>query len=325
MNADDVRANTDALDPPGLDPQSIVSHRGPVRLSGIAVLTAIATVALAPAARGDTLIQPLQRSRSLAQGGGWLAWAQPTGPFGHWQLALRSPSGVTTMPAIPDFPVDPDPNIGSDRFGINGRRLFVVYSRCPDYDHCDVYRYDITAGTEAKVTAISTAAGKETAPSLRSGLWAFVRRGAGVPRSRRGVYAYTPGGGVRQLSSVVARETTLSASRVAYSYRSEKGGGVAVRRLSGEGGVVNAVAGKRLAPFSLVATRYRFAWLEGLTTGGFRVRQTSRLSGRATSVTVQSGKRNLSSMTNSITTNDRTPDKYLDAAGIWTLNPPLFF
>ncbi len=317
----------------------MVRHRGLARLPAAALLAATAALALVPAARADTLIQPLSGARNLAQGGGfdevlpggqvtrnpgWLAWAQPV-QGGRWRLAVRSPQGVTTTPAIPDFGAAPDPSVGSDRFGISGRRLFVVYSRCAGASAiagCDVYRYDVSAGTEAKVAEISTSSASETAPSVRSGLWSFVRRGAGV--ARRGVYAYTPAGGVRRLSSILARETVMSVSRVAYAYDSSNGGGVAVRRLSGKGGVVLATAGEPAVPSSLVGTRYKFGWLLPAGDPGVSVIWTSRLSGRTTSVTVRSGKRNLPASTNSITTNDSVLDKYLDQTGISTLSPPLF-
>jgi hypothetical protein len=309
-----------------------------LRRVGVA-LFALAVGASACAAQADTLIQPLSGARNLAQGGGfsevmsngqitqnpgWLAWAQPAG-LGRWQLVVRSPQGVITTPAIHVFGAAPDPSIGSDRFGASGRRLYVVYSRCSGTSAiagCDVYRYDLAAGTEAKVTAISTAAASETAPSVRSGQWSFVRRGAGA--SRPGVYVYTPRGGARRLSSVLARETVLSASRVAYAYNSSRGGGVAVRRLSGEGGVVLATTGEPAVPSSLVGTRYKFGWLLPAGNAGVSVDWTSRLSGGTTSVTVQSGKRKLPASTNSITTNDHVPDKYLDDAGISTLSPLLF-
>ena len=295
--------------------------------------------ALAPAAQADALIQPLSGARNLAQGGGseevlpggqirqnpgWLAWAQPV-EGGRWRLAVRSPQGVTTTPAIPDFGAAPDPTVGSDRFGISGRRLFVVYSRCTGTSAiagCDVYRYDVARGTEAKVTAISTVTASETAPSVRTGLWSFVRRAAARPSP--GVYAYTPNGGVRRMSSVLARETAMSVSRVAYAYNSSNGGGVAIRRLSGEGGVVLATTRERAVPSSLVATRYHYGWLMPAAAGAMSVVWSSRLSGSATSVTVQPGKRDLNAGTDSVTTNDRWPDKYLDSSGIWTMSPPLF-
>lgn len=297
---------------------------GPRRLPPFLVLALAVAAGAAPAVRADTLIEPLSGARNLAQGGGWLAWAEPA-ERGRWRLAVRSPRGVTTRPAIPDFGAAPDPNIGSDRFGVSGRRLFVVYSRCAGTSAiagCDVHRWDVVAGTEAKVTAVSTSAASETAPALRAGRWSFVRRGAGA--SRPGVHVFTAAGGVRRLSSVLARETVLSASRVAYTYRSSAGGGVGVRRLSGRGALVLATTGEPAVPSSLVGSRYRFGWLMPAGDAGVSVIWTSRLSGGTTSVTLRSGRRNLPGSTNSITTNDRAPDRYLDGDGISTLSPPLF-
>ena len=309
-------------------------HVAPVALFAL-------VVAAAPPARADTLIQPLSAARNLAQGGistkvlpsgqivqgsGWLAWAQPV-DRGRWRLVVRSPQDVTTSPAIPDFGAAPDPDIGSDRVGGSGLRLFVVYSRCAGTSAiagCDVYRYDVVGGTEERVTAISSATASETAPSVRSGLWSFVRRGSGA--SRPGVYVSTPRGGVRRLSGVLARETALGAdgSRVDYAYNSSNGGGVAVRRLSGEGGVVVAATRQPAVPASLVGTRYKYGWLMPAGGLGQSVMWSSRLSGRTTSVTVSSGRRNLPASTNSITTNGHVPDKYLADTGVFTLSPPLF-
>jgi hypothetical protein len=330
-----VWPSTDVLDAAALD-HWVMIRQALALLSAVALSAAFA---LTPAARADTLIQPLSGAHNLtaaatgttvAPGGqilrsaGWLAWAQPSGG-GRWRLGVRSPQGATTTPDIPDFGAAPDPSIGSDYLGTTGRtHLFVVYSRCSGTSAiagCDVYRYDLVAGTEEKVAAISTAAASETAPSVRVGLWSFVRRGSGA--SHPGVYVHTPNGGTRRLSSVLARETAMSVSRVAYAYNSSNGGGVAIRRLSGDGGVVNATTHQAAVPSSLVATRYKYGWLMPAGDTGVSFRWTSRLSGRATTVTVRSGKRDLPASTNSITTDDRVPDKYLDQAGISTLGPPL--
>lgn len=305
------------------------------------LLFALAVAAVPPpAARADTLIQPAGGARNLAQGEGsmqvlpsgqivqgpgWLAWAQPA-EQGRWRLMLRSPQGATTSPDIPDFGAPPDPDIGSDRLASGAQRLFVVYSRCAGASTtagCDVYRYDVVGGTEEKVAAISTAAASETAPSVRLGVWSFVRRGSGA--SRPGVYVSTPRRGVRRLSQVLARETVLGggASRVAYAYNSSNGGGVAVRRLSGEGGVVVAATRQPAVPASLVGTRYKYGWLMPAGDVGQSVMWSSRLSGRTNSVTVRPAKRNLPASTNSITTNGHVPDKYLDDTGIFTLSPAL--
>ena len=257
--------------------------RPPHRLGILALALTLPLVAPAFPAEADTLIQPLSGARNLAQGGGWLAWAQP-GELGRWRLAVRSPGGVTTTPAIANFGAPPDPNIGSDRFGISGRRLFVVYSRCAGASSvagCDIYRYDVAAGTEAKVTAISTVGASETAPAVRSGVWSFVRRGAGVSKSRR-VRVHTAWRRAAYVAGDCARDRS---QRQPHRLRlplpvGQQGGGVAVRRLSGEGGVVVATADVTSVPWSLVGTRYKFGWLRRSAAGGVSVIWTSRLSGR---------------------------------------------
>ena len=63
---------------------------------------------------------------------------------------------------------------------------------------------------------------------------AFVRRGGGP---KPGLYYYTLGGKAapKRLSSTLARETATNGTRVAYTYNSSRGGGLAVRQLSGDG------------------------------------------------------------------------------------------
>jgi hypothetical protein len=339
----ELQSSTDA---PGVESRN---HRGMVRhrvLAHLPVVGVLAVLALAPPTRADTLIQPLSGARNLTEWDGWLAWAQPTAG-GRWRLAVRSPQGVTTTPTIPDFGAPPDPSLGWDDFYPSVRRLFVVYSRCAGSSAiagCDVYRYDVADGTEAKVMAISTPTASETAPSLRYGFWSFVRRGSGVRAP--GVYEYRPApaagvhvpsayafkhGGALRLSSVLARETVMSAGHLAYSYNSSHGGGVAARQLNGTGGAIHLITGQPTVPASLVSTRYRFGWLTP-TTGGVSFMWTSRVSGKQTypdgrpigPPTLRRANRTLPASTNSITTDDHLPDHYLDQTGISTLLPPLF-
>ena len=98
------------------------------------------------------------------------------------------------MPAIADFGAPPRPQIGSTQFAASGRRLLAVYSRCQGASAiagCDVYAYDLAAGTEQKIPAAAprrpTA---RPAPSIELGRIAFVRRGGGP---RPGVYYWALG------------------------------------------------------------------------------------------------------------------------------------
>ena len=55
----------------------------------------------------------------------------------------------------------------------------------------------------------------------------------------------------KRLSSTLARETATNGTRVAYTYNSSRGGGLAVRQLSGDGGVARARS--RASPSSRAA------------------------------------------------------------------------
>jgi hypothetical protein len=87
-----------------------------------------------------------------------------------------------TTPAIADFGAPPRPQIGSTQFAASGRRLLAVYSRCLGASStagCDVYAYDLAAGSEQKIAKLASKTYSETAPSIERGRLAFVRRGGG--------------------------------------------------------------------------------------------------------------------------------------------------
>ena len=171
---------------------------------------------------------------------------------------------------------------------------------------------------------ISTTAASETAPSLARGSWAFVRRGEGA--SRKGVHtvdANRRGAVVRRVSPQIARETATNGGRVAYAYRSSRGGGLAVRRTTGQGGVLTLASRAGQVPRSILLSRYRASWLlfeQG--DAGPRVFTTNRL--RSTPVRVTQARRRLPSDTDSIALVAERVSRYLAADGVRTIAPPLF-
>src|SRR5690242_6479674 len=124
-----------------------------------ALLIALAALAVsAPAAMADTLVTPAPGARSLTANGGYLVWAQPAAA-GRWRLAVRAPNGAVSTPSIADFGAPPAAQIGSTGFAVAGRRLLAVYSRCQGASAiagCDVYAYDLRAGTEQRIAALSS-------------------------------------------------------------------------------------------------------------------------------------------------------------------------
>jgi hypothetical protein len=155
------------------------------------------------------------------------------------------------------------------------------------------------------------------------GHFVFVRRGGGP---RPGLYTYTLGSGKspRRLSTTLARETTTNGSRLAYTYNSSRGGGLAVRQLSGNRGVLVPVSRQPAVPRSPLLTRYNAAWL--LQEG--HVQATARFagSGGPFELRVIDANRALPPTTTSIALkSDRTAAPYyLDAEGVKLAAPPLF-
>jgi hypothetical protein len=252
-------------------------------------------------------------------------WAAPAGG-GRWRLTVRAPDGTVTTPAIADFGAPPRAQIGSTGFAVAGRRLLAVYSRCQGASAiagCDVYAYDLRAGTEERIAQLSSRTYSETAPSIELGRLAFVRRGGGP---KPGLYYYALGGKAapRRLSSTLARETATNGTRVAYTYNSSRGGGLAVRQLSGQGDALVPVSRQPAVPRSPLLTRYNAAWL----LEGGHVQATRRFAGSGGPFTlvVVEANRALPATTDSLgLNNDRTSAPYyLDAEGVKLTAPPIF-
>jgi hypothetical protein len=295
------------------------------RALALALLTAALLAATAAGAGADTLVAPAPGARNLTANGGYIVWAAPA-DGGRWRLTVRAPDGTITTPAIADFGAPPRAQIGSTGFAIAGRRLLAVYSRCQGASAiagCDVYGYDLRAGTEERIAKLSSRTYSETAPSIELGRLAFVRRGGGP---RPGLYYYALGSTAapRRLTTRLARETATNGTRVAFTYNSSRGGGLAVRRLSGASGVLVPVSRQPAVPRSPLLTRYNAAWL--LQNG--RVQATERFagSGGPFELRVVAAKRALPATTDSLgLNNDRTSAPYyLDAEGVKLTAPPIF-
>ena len=285
------------------------------------VATLVATAALLAAApsagASDPLVTPAPGARNLAAGAGWRAWAAPM-PGARWQLVTRAPDGTVQAANVKDFGAAPDPSIGSTSYFAAEKRIVAVYSRCrgaSSTQGCDVFEYDLAAGTERKVTRISTAAGSETAPSIAVGSYAFARRGGPRPGtytvSRRRVY---------RVDSRVARETAVTASRVAFRVDGDMPGSAKI--------VMSAFDGRRARTlvsgpvFSVILTRYRVGWLQraGHRTLAF---MTDRINPRG-QVTIRQGSHDLPATTQSAVADTSRIAEYLGSTGIKRAEPPLF-
>lgn len=275
------------------------------------LLVAAGVLALAPAAQADPLIIAAPGAKNLAAGAGWRAWAAPKSR-GRWQLVTRAPDGTILAANIKDFGAPTDSSIGSTTFAPADKRIVAVYSRCQGSSAtkgCDVFQYDLAAGTERKLTRISTTAGSETAPSISVGSYAFARRGG----PRAGTYTANRRH-VRRIDSRVALETAMTPSRVAFRI----GDGIFMSQFDGRRRRAIATG---LGTFSVVLTRYRVGWLQraGHRTLAF---MTDRIN--PSDVTVRQGTHDLPASTQSAVTDSSRIVEYLGATGVKRADPPLF-
>ena len=268
-------------------------------------LLALAAVLVAPvAARADTLVTPAPGAKNLAAAGGYLVWAAPDGA--RWRLTVRTPDGRVTTPPIAAFATPPRASIGSDRFGIQGRRLLAVYARDGDIFQIDLRR----GGSEERVPQVSSRAYRESAPSMANGHYVFVRRGG----KRPGLYHLSlRRTGPQRVAKATPRETATNGSRFAYA----AGGNVVVRRISSSRGSFFFEAP---TVRSLIMTRYRAAWLTG-----DRPFSTTRFagSGGPYDPTVEEGTRALPGV-DSLAYRGGSVGYYLDAEGVKSVQGALF-
>lgn len=288
----------------------------PRRALPFLVLTALVTAV--PAAQADTLQAAAPGARGLAYAGGWTAWAQPAGD--RWQVVTRAPDGTVAAPSLPTFGAAPDLSIGTD----GQRRLQLVYARCDGASTtagCDVFRFALGGGArEEPVRALATEGASEAAPSLSNGTWAFVRRGA-VPAARKGVFAYVERTGrTRRVSPTLARETATNGTRVAFTYAGSRGGGIAIRRVSGEGGLLSPVTRATVVPRSLQLTRYQAAWLQADT--AFTTTRFAGSGGPYAPRTVRG--RTVPGIAGLAVGASTNRARFLDAEGVKAPSPPLF-
>ena len=264
---------------------------------------------------GDELVVPLHDARNLAAGGGWMVWAAPDGHA--WRLVVRTPTGATSRPAIRAFGAAPRASVG--RIATAPDRWVAVFARCAAASAtraCDLYRYDLAARTETKLTRLSTREGSERAPSLQNGTYAFVRDGGPLP----GTFTATSRRLTRIDRRVAASTAVDGVGHVAYV----SGGTVYA---SSVGGHDRTAVAEVASPFGLFLTPgVRAGWLQpGSGAAGIVALRTARLFRGYSAGALTIGARALPASTNSaVVGRDSQLEYYLDETGIHRLRAPLF-
>src|SRR3954451_22278903 len=172
-----------------------MSLRPSAALSAALILGAVA----APAASADTLLVADPSASNISVYGSTAAWSRKAGD-GTYRLVVRDGGQVADAP-VPASSRPYDPDLGPT----SGNGRVVVYARGGD-----LYRYDVGAGAEQKITALSSKA-TERAPSFYKDAIAFARSDG----SRPGWYLARPGRALTRLTKDAPVETDLAATRVA--------------------------------------------------------------------------------------------------------------
>ena len=277
-----------------------------------------------PLPPGPTSSRRPRRAADLAAAGGWQAWAAPT-PEGA--LAADAPSARWRRVAAGDrrlrLPAQPVDRLGPADRRAPARRVLALRGplladrlRRPRLRPACWRRGARQRGLDARGE-------RNGPPSLARGVLAFVRRGEGV--SGKGVYTVSlgrPGASPRRISPQIARETATNGSRVAYAYRSGRGGGLAVRLASGEGPVLTLAARRAQVPRSIVLSPTARAGCCSRRATPARVFTTSRLKvgtgERHRGATAPAPRHRLDRP------GQRARARYLAVDGVRTIAPPLF-
>ena len=290
-----------------------MSHRRSV----LPALVAGAVLAAPAAAQADTVVVDAPGARNVAYGGGYTAWSVPF--EGRWRLVARAPDGSIGPLALKTFGAPPRLSIGTD----SERRLQLVYARClgtSTTEGCDVYSHALQGQGEERVPSLATAKYSETAVALSNGQWTFVRRG-NVAARLKGVFHFNGRTDrLTRISPTVARETATNGTRVGFTYASSRGGGISVRRLSGEGAPLTPAVRQSEVPRSLQLTRYQAAWLVGDT-----VFSTTRFAGSGGPYEPETVRgRQVTNIDSLGVGASTTSVRFLDDAGIKVPSPTLF-
>jgi hypothetical protein len=163
---------------------------------GVAIAVAASALGAAPAL-ADTTASPDPTAQNVTAYGTTAAWSRKAADGYHLVVAQGTAIADAPVPAS-SRPYDPD--LGPTK--ANGRAI--VYARGGD-----VYRYDVGAAAERKLTSLSSAA-TETAPSFFTDTIVFSR----TTGPRPGLYLKRPGRSLTRLFRTVAAETDVAATRV---------------------------------------------------------------------------------------------------------------
>src|SRR3954452_22638796 len=269
--------------------------------------TLAAGAVLAPAATADTLLVKDPTAANVSVVGSTAAWSRRADD-GTYRLVIRDRGTIADAPVPPSTqPYDPDlgPLAGSTA-------RVIVYARGGD-----LYRYDVGAAAEQKLTAISSKA-TERAPSFYKGAIAFSRTNG----SRPGWYLSRPGKGLERLTRAAPLETDLAQTRVTARFGTASRSLIRQTNYTGDQlrTIARARAGEQIS--SPVLSRFNVYWLRDLARST-QVRAEYVGVNAHRGLTPRRADRTFASATSLAITN--IPALYTTPQGVMTVDPKLRF
>ncbi|MBA3746295.1 MAG: hypothetical protein H0W96_02225, partial [Solirubrobacterales bacterium] len=192
----------------------------------------------------DTTLVADPTARNITVYGTTAAWSRKAADGYHLVVAQGSAVADAPVPVASE-PYDPDLGPTSD----NGRT--VVYAR-----DGDIYRYDVGASAERKLTALSSSA-PEAAPSFFKETIVFSR----TTGSGQGLYIKRPARKLTRLYRTVAAETDVAATRVIGRFGNGSKSIIRILNMNADNVRIVARADEQTRVASPTLTRFNGIWL----------------------------------------------------------------
>jgi hypothetical protein len=266
-------------------------------LAAASVLGAAASPALA-----DSTLVADPTAQNVTAYGSTAAWSRKAADGYHLVVMHGGAVAYAPVPAS-SRPYDPDLGPTSD----NGR--VIVYARGGD-----LYRYDVGATAERKLTSLSSSA-TELAPSFYKDTIVFSRSTG----SRKGLYIKRPTRKLTRLFRTVAAETDVAATRVIGRFGTGSKSIIRILNFNAEDVKIVARAKAKQRMASPTLTRFNGIWLRvGATESTVEQVGVNAHRGRA----VRKGDRPLPGRVNSLASTN-IPTIYTNEAGVRRIAPKL--
>jgi hypothetical protein len=276
----------------------------PKSLSLAALAAAALSAAGAAPAAADTTLAADPSAQNVTAYGATAAWSRRA-PDGYRLVVAQGGTAVDAPVPAASEPYDPD--LGPTK--ANGRAI--VYARGGD-----LYRYDVGAAAERKLTALSGSA-TETAPSFFKDTIVFSRSTG----PRKGLYLARPGRSLTRVFRTVAAETDVAATRIIGRFGQGTRSIVRILNMNADDVRIVARAKTEQRMASPTLTRFNGYWLRvGATRSTVETVGVNAHRG----LRVLTGDRALPGRVGSLATS-RIPTLYTTATGVQRIDPKLRF